>query len=41
MVHNGGSSQLQLFAMPIIKGSDQLSVCIVTFENTVRQPQVL
>lgn len=29
-----------LFAMPIIKGSDQLSVCIVTFKNTVRQPQV-
>lgn len=29
-----------LFAMPIIKGSDQLSVCIVTFENIVRRPQV-
>lgn len=30
-----------LFAMPIIKGINQLSVCIVTFENTVRRPQVL
>ena len=30
-----------LFAMPIIKGINQLSVCIVTFDNIVRRPQVL